>query len=374
MIAGERTGYVSSNAQSNQRRKAASAWQCAGHHQPRRQAHAGEQGQRKSAGHAGSFCGRGRLLVIGASPWPNRPSTSWWRRRWPTTTRRFADNVTNSNAVTALLRQGNRMRIVDGGRSHRLPPDLRRGNLRVVHGHRTALPRRQGDHLGGRLRAGQRGGVRHPVRSRPRQEQGPRAHPEPARRQDGQRREHHEEQHHQGHLRRRNGGQVASPVSRRSSPTTAPASSAASTRRRGRSGRTSSRPIARATGCSSTPPSRRAMNALWLKLTRGTEKPDLVARRWRNLRDLRERASGEPALRRRQARSPRLRDPEVQDRRRWSTTAPPPAWSGGYMLNTKYLKFEIYSGRNFEALDLPDQSVRHGRDHQAHRLHGRASP
>jgi hypothetical protein len=30
---------------------------------------------------------------------------------------------------------------------------------------------------------------------------------------------------------------------------------------------------------------------------------------------------------------------------------------GGYMLNTKYLKFEIYSGRNFEALDLPDQSV-----------------
>ena len=26
------------------------------------------------------------------------------------------------------------------------------------------------------------------------------------------------------------------------------------------------------------------------------------------------------------------------------------------MLNTKYLKFEIYSGRNFEALDLPDQS------------------
>ena len=29
----------------------------------------------------------------------------------------FADNVSNSNAVTALLRQGNRMRTVDGGRS-----------------------------------------------------------------------------------------------------------------------------------------------------------------------------------------------------------------------------------------------------------------
>ena len=28
----------------------------------------------------------------------------------------------------------------------------------------------------------------------------------------------------------------------------------------------------------------------------------------------------------------------------------------GYFLNTKYLKFEIYSGRNFELLDLPDQS------------------
>jgi hypothetical protein len=30
--------------------------------------------------------------------------------------------------------------------------------------------------------------------------------------------------------------------------------------------------------------------------------------------------------------------------------------TGAYYLNTKYMKFEIYSGRNFEALDLPDQS------------------
>ena len=29
---------------------------------------------------------------------------------------------------------------------------------------------------------------------------------------------------------------------------------------------------------------------------------------------------------------------------------------GGYFLNTKYLKFEVYTGRNFETLDLPDQS------------------
>jgi hypothetical protein len=26
------------------------------------------------------------------------------------------------------------------------------------------------------------------------------------------------------------------------------------------------------------------------------------------------------------------------------------------MINTKYLKFETYKGRNFEMLDLPDQS------------------
>jgi hypothetical protein len=29
---------------------------------------------------------------------------------------------------------------------------------------------------------------------------------------------------------------------------------------------------------------------------------------------------------------------------------------GGYMLNTKYMKFEIYTGRNFDTLDLPSQS------------------
>jgi hypothetical protein len=30
--------------------------------------------------------------------------------------------------------------------------------------------------------------------------------------------------------------------------------------------------------------------------------------------------------------------------------------SGAYFLNTKYFKFETYTGRNFEALDLPEQS------------------
>ena len=33
--------------------------------------------------------------------------------------KQLADNVSNSNAVTALLRQGNRIRIVDGGTFHR---------------------------------------------------------------------------------------------------------------------------------------------------------------------------------------------------------------------------------------------------------------
>jgi len=35
--------------------------------------------------------------------------------------KQFADNVSNSNAVTALLREGNRIRIVDGGRSINCP-------------------------------------------------------------------------------------------------------------------------------------------------------------------------------------------------------------------------------------------------------------
>ena len=42
------------------------------------------------------------------------------------------------------------------------------------------------------------------------------------------------------------------------------------------------------------------------------------------------------------------------------------------MLNTKYLKFEIYSGRNFEALDLPDQSPDMDAVTRAHRVHGGA--
>ena len=42
----------------------------------------------------------------------------------------LADNVSNSNAVTALLRQGNRIRIIDS-----VPADLRGENLRLVRRH-----------------------------------------------------------------------------------------------------------------------------------------------------------------------------------------------------------------------------------------------
>ena len=59
----------------------------------------------------------------------------------------FADNVSNSNAITALLQAGQphpRHRRRQGDRP---PADLRRGNLRLVSRHRTAVPRRQGDDL-----------------------------------------------------------------------------------------------------------------------------------------------------------------------------------------------------------------------------------
>ena len=46
--------------------------------------------------------------------------------------------------------------------------------------------------------------------------------------------------------------------------------------------------------------------------------------------------------------------------------------TGAYYLNTKYMKFEIYSGRNFESLDLPDQISRHGRRDPPPRFHGGA--
>ena len=97
------------------------------------------------------------------------------------------------------------------------------------------------------------------------------------------------------------------------------------------------------------------MNALWMKLIRGTEHPDLIVadaetygtyesglQENQRYADARLGALGFETLKYKQAAI-------VFDGVATGLT-------GGYMLNTKYLKFEIYSGYNFEALDLPEQS------------------
>lgn len=112
--------------------------------------------------------------------------------------------------------------------------------------------------------------------------------------------------------------------------------------------------IARATGLQ-YPALKAGMNALWLKLIRGTEHPDLVVadaeiygtyesglQENQRYADARLGALGFETLKYKQASM-------VFDGTATGLT-------GGYMLNTKFMKFEIYSGRNFEALDLPDQS------------------
>jgi hypothetical protein len=113
--------------------------------------------------------------------------------------------------------------------------------------------------------------------------------------------------------------------------------------------------IARATGLQ-YPALTAGMNALWLKLTRGTEKPDLV------LVDGEIYATYESGLQENQ----RYADAKLGalgfETLKYKTAAlvydsAATGLTGGYMLNSKYLKFEIYSGRNFETLDLPDQSV-----------------
>jgi len=97
------------------------------------------------------------------------------------------------------------------------------------------------------------------------------------------------------------------------------------------------------------------LNALWMKLIRGTEHPDLLVmdselystyesglQENQRYADARLGALGFETLKYKQASA-------VFDGVATGLT-------GGYMLNSKYMKFEIYSGRNFEALDLPDQS------------------
>jgi hypothetical protein len=112
--------------------------------------------------------------------------------------------------------------------------------------------------------------------------------------------------------------------------------------------------IARATGLQ-YPALKAGLNTLWMKLIRGTEHPDLVVadaelystyesglQENQRYADARLGALGFETLKYKQAAI-------VFDGAATGLV-------GGYMLNTKYMKFEIYRGRNFEALDLPDQS------------------
>jgi hypothetical protein len=112
--------------------------------------------------------------------------------------------------------------------------------------------------------------------------------------------------------------------------------------------------VARATGLQ-YPALKAAMNATWMKLIRGTEHPDLIVadgeiystyesglQENQRYADARLGALGFETLKYKQAAI-------VFDGVATGLT-------GAYFLNTKYLKFEIYSGRNFETLDLPDQS------------------
>jgi hypothetical protein len=113
--------------------------------------------------------------------------------------------------------------------------------------------------------------------------------------------------------------------------------------------------IARATGLQ-YPALKAGLNASWIKLIRGTEHPDLLAV------DGEIYTTYEGGLQENQ----RYADAKLGalgfETLKYKSAAmvfdgAATGLVGGYMLNTKYLKFEIYAGRNFEALDLPDQSV-----------------
>lgn len=112
--------------------------------------------------------------------------------------------------------------------------------------------------------------------------------------------------------------------------------------------------ITRATGLQ-YPSLKAGMNALWMKLIRGTEKPDLV------LADAEIYSTYEAGLQENQ----RYADAKLGalgfETLKYKTAAmvfdgAATGLVGGYMVNTKYMKLEVYTGRNFEALDLPDQT------------------
>lgn len=99
-----------------------------------------------------------------------------------------------------------------------------------------------------------------------------------------------------------------------------------------------------------------AMNALWLKLIRGTEHPDLV------VVDGETYATYEGGLQEQQRYADASLGALGFETLKYKSASlvfdgAATGITGGYFMNTKYMKFEIYSGRNFEKLDLPDSSV-----------------
>jgi hypothetical protein len=117
--------------------------------------------------------------------------------------------------------------------------------------------------------------------------------------------------------------------------------------------------VARATGLQ-YPALKTSMNALWMKLVRGTEHPDLI------VADGEVYSTYESGLQENQRyQSADLgklgfqtlmykQAPLVFDGAATGISTAPAGTA--YFLNTKYLKLEIFQGRNFEMLDLPDQS------------------
>lgn len=101
---------------------------------------------------------------------------------------------------------------------------------------------------------------------------------------------------------------------------------------------------------------KKALNAMWLKLTRGNDRPDLILADdvlysvyESGLQDhVRYTATkmadaGFTAL--------KYKDADIV----YDSTASGMV-TGAYMLNTSYIKFEIYKGRNFQPLNLPDST------------------
>jgi len=120
--------------------------------------------------------------------------------------------------------------------------------------------------------------------------------------------------------------------------------------------------VVRATGLQ-YPALKAGMNALWMKLVRGSEKPDLIVadgevystyesglQENQRYQEVTMASLGFEALKYKSASI-------VFDAAATGISGPTGVEKpGAYYLNTKYFKFEIYSGYNFESLDLPDQS------------------